>query len=105
MQESGRGYRVLIANPGAINAGVVLRNNPKYPNIVEDYARTFHDQKELTADIFLASHAGQFRMHDKYKPVDPYNPDRFVDPEGYRASVERLEKIYLDQLERELKSK
>lgn len=105
VQENGRTYHVLIANPGAINAGVVLLNNPKYPNIVEDYARTFHAQKELTTDIFLASHAAQFRMHDKYKPGDPYNPERFVDPQGYRASVERLEKIYLDQLDRELKSK
>lgn len=105
VQENGRTYRVLIANPGAINAGVVLLNNPKYPNIVGDYARTFHAQKELTTDIFLASHAAQFRMHDKYKPGDPYNPERFVDPQGYRASVERLEKIYLDQLDRELKSK
>jgi metallo-beta-lactamase class B len=105
VQESGRSYRVLIANPGAINAGVVLRNNPKYPNIVQDYARTFHDQKELTTDIFLASHAAQFRMHDKYKPGDPYSPDRFVDPQGYRASVDRMEKMYLEQLDRELKSK
>jgi metallo-beta-lactamase class B len=104
VQEGGRSYRVLIANPGAINAGVVLLHNPKYPNIVEDYARTFHAQKELTTDIFLASHAGQFRMHDKYKPGDPYDPNRFVDPQGYRASVERLEKIYLDQLDRERKS-
>jgi metallo-beta-lactamase class B len=102
--ENGRTYRVLIANPGAINAGVVLLHNPKYPNIVEDYARTFHAQKELTTDIFLASHAGQFRMHDKYKPGDPYNPGRFVDPQGYRASVERMEKAYLDQLDRERKS-
>jgi metallo-beta-lactamase class B len=104
VRENDRTYRVLIANPGAINAGVVLLHNPKYPNIVEDYARTFHAQKELTTDIFLASHAGQFRMHDKYKPGDPYDPNRFVDPQGYRASVERMEKIYLDQLDRERKS-
>jgi metallo-beta-lactamase class B len=105
VQESGRSYRVLIANPGAINAGVVLLNNPKYQNIVQDYARTFHNQKELTTDIFLASHAAQFGMHDKYKPGDPYKPDRFVDPEGYRASVDRMEKLYLEQLDRERKSK
>lgn len=104
VQEGGRTYRVLIANPGAINAGVVLLHNPKYPNIVQDYARTFHAQKELTTEIFLASHAGQFRMHDKYKPGDPYDPGRFIDPQGYRASVERMEKIYLDQLDRERKS-
>jgi len=104
VREGGRNYRVLIANPPAINAGVVLRNNPKYPKIVQDYARTFHDQKELQTDIFLASHGNQFKLHDKYKPGDPYKPDRFVDPEGYHAEVERLEKIYHDQLERELKS-
>lgn len=104
VQDRGRTYRVLIANPGAINAGVVLLHNPKYPNIVEDYARTFHAQKELTTDIFLASHAGQFRMHDKYKPGDPYVPERFIDLLGYRASVERMEKLYLDQLDRERKS-
>ena len=48
--------------------------------------------------MWLASHAAQFRLHDKYKPGDPYNPDRFVDPAGYLAAVERLEKAYLDQL-------
>jgi len=44
----------------------------------------------------LASHAGQFNLHQKYKPGDPYNPRRFVDPQGFHASVERLEKAYLD---------
>jgi metallo-beta-lactamase class B len=51
--------------------------------------------------VFFASHASQFRMHEKYKPGDPYNPDRFVDPMGYLESVQRLEKTYLDQLTKE----
>jgi metallo-beta-lactamase class B len=48
----------------------------------------------LTLDVFLASHAGQFRMHDKYKPGDAYKVDRFVDPSGYRAAVDALEMTY-----------
>jgi hypothetical protein len=40
-------------------------------------------------------------MHEKYKPGDAYDPNRFVDPKGYLAAVERLEGIYREQLARE----
>jgi metallo-beta-lactamase class B len=55
-------------------------------------------QKALAIEVFLASHASQFRLHDKYKPGDPYRADRFVDPTGYRAAVEELEKAYQKQM-------
>ena len=55
----------------------------------------------MTIDVFLSSHAGQFRLHEKYTPGDPYSPTRFVDPQGFRAAVERTEKLYLDQLQKE----
>ena len=101
VQEAGKTYRVMIANMGSINPGVVLSGMPTFPDIASAYARTFRAQKDMKIDVWLASHAGQFRLHDKYKPGDPYNPDRFVDPAGYLAAVERLEKAYLDQLARE----
>jgi len=75
----------------------------RFPDISQAYARSFRAQKDLKIDVWLASHAGQFRLHDKYKPGDPYNPDRFVDPAGYLAAVERQEKAYLEQLAREQK--
>ena len=101
VRESGRDYRVIIANLGSINPGVTVNGMPKYPTIAADYAKTFASQKALQIDVFLASHAAQFRMHEKYKQGDPYDPNRFVDPEGYRAAVERAEKNYLDQLAKE----
>jgi metallo-beta-lactamase class B len=101
VREGGRDYRVVIANMGSINPGVTVNGMPKYPTIGDDYARTFAAQKALPVDVFLASHAGQFGMHDKYKPGDAYDPNRFVDPQGYRAAVERLEGIYREQLARE----
>jgi metallo-beta-lactamase class B len=101
VREGGRDYRVVIANMGSINPGVTVSGMPKYPTIGDDYARTFAAQKALPVDVFLASHAAQFGMHDKYKPGDAYDPERFVDPQGYRAAVERLERIYREQLARE----
>ena len=101
VREGGRDYRVVIANMGSINPGVTVSGMPKYPAIGDDYARTFAAQKALPVDVFLASHAAQFRMHEKYQPGDAYDPNRFVDPQGYLAAVERLEGVYREQLARE----
>jgi metallo-beta-lactamase class B len=101
VQENGKTYRVLIANMGSINPGVTVSGMPKYPGIAEDYARTFKAQKDMQIDIWLASHASQFKMHDKYKPGDAYDPNRFVDPQGFRSAVEQLERTYREQLARE----
>jgi len=101
VQESGKTYRVVIANMASINPGVTVSGMPNYPGIADDYARTFKAQKDLQIDVFLASHASQFKLHEKYKPGDAFNPDRFVDPQGFKAAVEELEKTYRDQLARE----
>ena len=101
VQENGKTYRVIIANMGSINPGVTVTGMPKYPGIKDDYARTFAAQRAMKIDVFLASHALQFRMHDKYKPGDAYNPDRFVDPAGFLLAVTELEKAYLAQVAKE----
>lgn len=101
VRENGRDYRVIIANMGSINPGVTVDGMPGYPGIRDDYARTFIAQKDLQIDVWLASHASQFRMHEKYTPGAQYDPNRFVDPAGFRTAVQRLEKAYLDQLAKE----
>ena len=101
VSEGGKTYRVVIANMASINPGVTVSGMPKYPGIAEDYARTFKAQKDMQVDVWLASHASQFGLHDKYNPGDPFNPERFVDPQGFKAAVEQLEKAYRDQLARE----
>ena len=100
-QESGKTYRVVIANLGSINPGVTVSGMAKYPGIADDYARTFKAQKDMAIDVFLASHASQFNLHQKYKPGDAFNPDRFVDPQGFKVAIEELENTYRDQLARE----
>lgn len=105
VQEAGKTYRVIIANMGSINPGVTVSGMAKYPGIARDYARTFRAQKDMGVDIWLASHAAQFRMHEKYKPGDAFNPERFVDPAGFLAAVRQLEQVYLAQLARERSAK
>jgi metallo-beta-lactamase class B len=101
VRDGGKTYRVIIANMGTINPGVTVNGMPGYPTIGDDYARTFRAQKEMKIDIWLSSHASQFRMHQKYKPGDAYNPERFVDPAGFLDAVQRLEKTFQDQLAKE----
>jgi len=101
VRESGKTYRVGIMNMASINPGVRVSGMPKFPEIAQAYARTFHDQKETKIDIFLASHASQFDLHKKYSPGDPYRPDRFVDPAGFQSAVAHLEEVYRAQLAKE----
>lgn len=99
--DRGKTYRALIANLGNINEGTVLLHNPKYPKIAEDYERTFAEQEKLSCDIFLTSHAGEFGLLRKWRPGDAYDPERFVDPEGYQRAVARTEDRFLRQLQEE----
>jgi metallo-beta-lactamase class B len=99
--ENGHDYRVLIANMGSINPGTILIGNRKYPQIADDYARTFREQKKLQCDIFLSSHSSQYQLHEKWKPGQAYNPNTFVDPEGYKAAVARAETAYFEWLAKE----
>ena len=101
VQENGRDYRVVIANMGTINPGKRLVVNPTYHGLAEDFAKTFRRQKAMEIDVWVAAHGSQYRLHSKYRPGQPYSPDTFVDPEGFLSEVERLEGLYLEQLEEE----
>ena len=96
VREGGRDYNVVIANMASINPGKRLVVNPTYPGVAEDFAKTFRRQKKLPVDVWVAAHASQYGLHSKYKPGQAYNPQTFVDPDGYRAAVERHEKLYLE---------
>ncbi len=98
VSEGGRDYDVVIANMGSINPGKRLAVDPTYAGVAEDFAETFRKQKALPVDVWVAAHGSQYGLHNKYKPGQAYNPETFVDPEGYRGAVGLHEKRYLEQL-------
>lgn len=98
VEEGGKSYDVLIANMNSVNPGTVFVGNEKYPQITEDYNHTFELQKKLNPDIWVSAHASQYQMHEKFEPGDAYDPERFVDPEGYRAAVVDYEQRFRKSL-------
>jgi metallo-beta-lactamase class B len=98
VKDDNRTYRVLIANMPTILDDANLAGMPTYPNVAKDYATTFDTMRKLKFDIFLASHAGQFNLHEKHKPGDPYNPNVFIDRKGYDDALDNFYKLYLKKL-------
>ena len=101
VMDAGKTYNVLIVNMDGINAGVKLLGSPGYPTIVEDFKNTLAIQATYTPDIWVSSHAGQFNLHQVYKPGDVYNPARFGDLAAYRAKIAGYQAAYEKQLAEE----
>ena len=101
MTEAGKIYNVMIVNMNGINEGVKLLGSPGYPTIVEDFKNTLAAQATYTPDIWLSSHAGQFNLHDVYKPNDTYNPSRFGNLAAFKAKIAGYQAAYDKQLTEE----
>jgi metallo-beta-lactamase class B len=104
-EDGGRKYEVLIVNMPSINPGVTVGYMPGYPQINEAYLTTLAKQKQLKPQVWVSSHAGHFDMHQKYKPGDPYDPNRFVDPEGYQKKIQSYERLFNEAHQREREGK
>lgn len=101
VKDEQRSYRVLIANMPTIVAEKPFAELTSYPGVAKDYAITLARMKTISFDLWLASHASQFSMHDKHKPGDAYNPMAFADQKGYLASLEELQKAYDEKIRKD----
>ena len=90
--DGGRTYNVLIAC-GGLQEGAQLVNNKNYPEIAEDFARGIKTLKSLPVDVFLGAHSWFFDLAGKHKKLGSgTNP--YIDPAGYKAWVDNMEKNY-----------
>ncbi|HEY6390424.1 MAG TPA: subclass B3 metallo-beta-lactamase [Bryobacteraceae bacterium] len=102
VQDGGKKLNVVVVGGTGINPGVKLLNNPKYPSIVEDYARTWGILRSLPCDVFLGAHGNYFGMDDKLARFKAgAKPNPFIDPQGYRDFIDSSEQNYLKQLSTE----
>lgn len=88
-------YNVVVIGSPNVNSGYKLVNNPRYPQIAEDYERTFRVLKSLSCNIFLGAHGDYYGMAAKVKKG---GPNQFLDPEGYRAYVADRERAFRTEL-------
>jgi metallo-beta-lactamase class B len=90
--DGGRTYNVLIVCAG-LQENARLVDNKNYPEIAEDFARSIKTYKSLPADVFLGAHSWFFDLAGKHKRLGTAtNP--YVDPAGYKAWVDNMEKNY-----------
>lgn len=101
VREGGKELDVVFV--GSTTApGYKLVNNSLYPNIANDYTHTFELLKSLKCDVFLSSHGWFFSLTEKMQRMEKnkkVNP--FIDPQGYKAFIERTEKDFLQQVKKE----
>jgi metallo-beta-lactamase class B len=98
VNDDQQSYRVLIANLPTIVTEKSFAGIPAYPGIAADYAYTLKAMKNISFDIWLASHASQFNLHDKHHPGDAYNPAAFKDQPGYDKAISDLQKQYEEKM-------
>jgi metallo-beta-lactamase class B len=104
VNESGRRLNAVIIGSPNVNAGTVLVGNKNYPQIAQDYVKTFKVLKSLPVDLFLGSHGAYFGMLAKYDRLKNGGMNPFIDPAGYRAYVEEREATFLKVLEEQKQS-
>jgi metallo-beta-lactamase class B len=98
VQDAGKTYDVVIVGSPNVNTGYKLVNNAAYPQIADDFERTFRVLKALPCDIFLGAHGSYFDMERKYPRLKDGVQTAFIDPDGYRAFVADRERAFRAEL-------
>ncbi len=103
VSDGGKSYNVVIVGSPNVNPGYKLTANPSYPQIAQDYERTFKTLKSLPCDIFLGAHGDYYGMEAKYANIKPDGVNPFIDPDGYRAYVAEREQAFRAELAKQSK--
>lgn len=101
VQDSGKTYDVVIIGSPNVNPGYKLVNNSKYPQIAQDYDRTFRVLKSLHCDVFLGAHGSYYGMQEKFARLQKGDANPFIDPDGYRSYVAEREQAFYKELKKQ----
>ena len=97
-EDQGRPYRVVIVGSARANPGYRLVNNVRYPQIAQDFERTFQVLKSLECDVFLGAHGWYYGMEEKFGRLSERGKNPFVDPQGFHDFLARSEEAFRKEL-------
>jgi metallo-beta-lactamase class B len=99
VEDDGNKFDLAIICGLRMDENSPLVNNPKYPEMPQDFAYSFAIAKTLPVDVFLGAHGYWFNLGEKVEMMKQ-NPEvnPFIDPEGYYRIVDGWERAYLDRL-------
>ena len=101
VQEGGRTLNAVIVGSPNVNPGYILVGNKNYPQIAQDYVKTFTVLKSLPCDLFLGAHGAYFGLKAKYDKMKAGGANPFIDPDGYKAYVAEREATFRKEWERQ----
>ncbi len=101
VNDGGKMLDVVIVGSPNVNKGYVLVGNKLYPQIVQDYEKTFRVLKSLPVDVFLGAHGDYYGMDAKYPKLKAGGANPFIDPAGYKAYVANREDAFRKELARQ----
>jgi metallo-beta-lactamase class B len=101
VSDGGKEREVVIVGSPNVNPGYKLVRNAAYPQIAQDYERTFRVLKSLPCDVFLGAHGSYYGMEEKYARLKDGQANPFVDPEGYRSYVAEREQAFRAELKKQ----
>jgi metallo-beta-lactamase class B len=93
VQEDGRSYDIVIIGSMGVNPGMRLVNNPNNPVIADEYVQGFKTLRTLPCDVPLGSHPAMYSMVAKHAKLGA-KPNPFIDPQGYQAEVDLVERTF-----------
>jgi len=99
--DAGKTYDVVIVCSVGFNPGYVLVNNKDYPQIADDYVRSFATLRKLPCDVFLAAHGQFYNLEEKYAKLEKGGPNPFIDHAGYLAYIDLKEQQLRAEVERQ----
>lgn len=99
--EAGKTYNVTVVCSVGWNPGYILVNNSDYPQISEDYVRSFATLRKIPTDVFLGAHGPFYDLAAKHAKLQPGAANPFIDPAGYRAYIDLKEKQFNEEFARQ----
>lgn len=104
VKDGERTYNVVIVGGTYVNPGYKLAGDmAAYPQITQDYEKTFRVLRSLPCDIFLGAHGSYFGMLAKYPRLKQEGVQVFVDPQGYKDYVAEAERAFKAELSKQRK--
>ena len=98
LSDGTRTLNVVIVGSPNVNPGYVLVGNKNYPQMAEDYVKTFAVLKSLPCDVFLGAHGAYFGLKAKYEKLKSGAANPFIDPEGYKAYIAERDSTFRKEL-------
>ena len=101
VKEGEKYYNAVIVGSPYVLPSYKLVGNRAYPQIAEDYEKTFRVLKALPADLFLGAHASYFKLRTKYERFKQGEASAFFDPTGYKDFVSETEEAFQTELRKQ----